>query len=613
MIKKLLFLLIVVLSLSIKTPIYFSNTLFPTIGDQKEPVEILFSESAIDFNNRPFVLKGEVMIPTRAFFERIGTQIFWNENSKEFMAYKDNTFLKFKEGETSAHLNGKTIALPIAPFQFNNTLYVPLSVAASAFSLEYTFDPLALKVSANHRDPVYQYRLFDEANYKRIQLLNYGISFYIPDLWNNIEGITNRYGIENDFQNEKLDVTILPLDLSYTRSNLFDTLKQNLTQQHGDALNIIESRTFKPGDYNISSMVFTTGVEGPNGQLIHHALYVILEGGVGYILAGHYESDDWTSLIRTYDHIASSFQINRLTINSLQEHYVELSPFFENAMTITHTLHSNMLVENEISFKGHLSSERDVRGLKIAVQKNQERIDFYIPVIDDHWDGVIYTPFGLGKHNITVVVDYYTPITTTAPVWFDSLLLGEISLDTFVDSAIQSDFPLDSENTALRFSVVNISSENIKEVLSTEWINYDAPDVYATVNRITFNLTSEHAKVRALYDWVYRNYTLTPELSQTGILSVEQMVNTREGNALEICVLYAGLTRALDIPARIVRGTDDSGSVFWVETYINGRWLISDIAKDLSEKNGTLEGVDYFNLNRTIHYSQFEKIEILPF
>lgn len=611
MIKKTLLLLVsIILGFGFTSKAHFAYSVFPTLGDQKEPVEIVFSETPIDFNNKPFILNGEVMIPTRAFFERIGTQIFWSEKTEAFIAYKDNTFLKFKKDSNLAFLNGKEIALSVAPFAFNNTLYVPLSTSASAFSIDYTLDRAFLKASADYRDPVYQYRTFDYQTYKRIQLLSYGVSFYIPDHWNSLEGVSNRYGIENDFQSERLDVTVLPLDLSYTRSGLFETLKQNLAAEHGEAFNILEAKTFKPGDYTISSMIFTTDNRNEKGDLTHHALYVILEGGTGYILSGHYESDDWKTTLITFDNIASTFQINKLTINSLQEHYVELTPFFENQMTLGQRLYSNMLVENEIPFKGVIGGERPIRGLKVGVKKDQQRMDFYIPVIDNRWDGILYTPFGLGKHNVTVVIDYYAEPNPTTPLWVDSLLAGDLSLDSFVESALEPDFALDSENAMLKFSVVNISSETIKDILPSQLINYDTPDVYAAVNRVTFNLTSEYAKARALYDWVFDNYTLSPEVSNTGILSVEQMVNARDGNALEICVLYAGLMRALDIPARIVRGTQAEGSVFWVETFINGRWLISDIVRDLSENQNE---VNHFNLNRTLHYSQFDKTEILPF
>lgn len=585
----------------------FAINLFPTKGATREEVTISFSGTPLEFANKPFVINGEVMIPTRTFFERINAQVHWNNAIQTFVAYKDNTFLKFKVGDSLAYINGKATPISVQPFIHNGTLYVPLSAAAGAFGLNFDHVHADQWVSVDYREPVYQYMTMGFHHYKRIQLLNLGISFYIPEFWDALDEDITQFGFITPFDDYVLDVTVLPLDNTFSRSSLFDILKNNLELEHGDSLEVLETRTSRPGEYIANALYYTTQEEE---LLIYHALYVFFENNIGYVFSGSYsEANDLIDARTIYDTIISTFRISKLSINEHQEHYVEFNAFFDYGLTLIEPIHSNIMIDNTIHFKGTVASE-DVRGLKVAVAKDGQRTDFYIPVINQRFDGFAFAPFGLGKHNVTLVLDIDNQVS--------DLPMNEAhdftSLESYVNEMLKSSFNIDQEAAAMKFSVVNTSSEPIRDLLPSQFVNYDTPEVYATVHRVTFNLTSEYAKTLALYEWIVKNYAFTSNIPESGILSVEQMIQANEGNALELSVLYAGLIRALDIPARIVRGQNDDGVAFWVETYINGRWLIADIVKEIITKPEELEpSTDYFNLNRTLHYNQFNVVDVLPF
>jgi hypothetical protein len=54
---------------------------------------------------------------------------------------------------------------------------------------------------------------------------------------------------------------------------------------------------------------------------------------------------------------------------------------------------------------------------------------------------------------------------------------------------------------------------------------------------------------------------------------------------------------------------DDSR--YWVEAYINGKWLVADIPIEVLSKDDT--GIHYFNVSTTLQYQDFDTVEDLSF
>ncbi|MBE0449902.1 MAG: hypothetical protein IBX70_03560 [Clostridia bacterium] len=591
------------------SPATFSNTLSPSTGGEIENVDLFLSDGEAPFTLSSFIINDEIMVPAKSFFDTIGAQGYWFEDSMEFVSYKDNTFSKFKVGSDFAMINGRAVALPVQILISSKEVFIPLSMLTAAYDLTFSHDKLKQTVTMNYRDDVAQYREIGFYHYKRVRIPDFGISFYMPEFWVPIENQIATYGFVTQYEHYLLNVKLLPLDENFTSAILLGNLIENLQFEYGDALSITGSKNIQAGDYHANSLYYslTTG-----NEVLHQILYVFFQNNIAYVFtATHTDVNDVVESREIFDTVISTFEINRLSINTINEHYVEFDSFFEYDLHLNTNLYSNVQVENQFRFSGTLDSKEKVEGFYISVTKDSERTDYYVPVVSNTFDAMIYTPFGLGKHNIRVFLDVTGEPDSVIDIIGSLETESNLSLDNFIDFALLGIRSVNTSKPLMHFSVINISSDTIKNLLPSEFIDFDRPEIYALTTRLTYNLTSEYAKARTIYEWIYDNYTLSDKTFEGGFLSLYELIETTSANEVEICMLYAGLLRANDIPARIVRGSFEEKSDYWVETFINGKWLIADLALDITERDDS--GPKRFNLSRSSHYSNFLSTEILPF
>lgn len=611
------FFLLFTLNMLCAIPNFAFNKTGTSLGEAPIHASMTFSELTVPFESDPLIIDGEIMMPAETFFEQIKAQIYKMPSEQSFVAYKDNTFIKFKEGSTIAYLNGSKRLLKIAPFRYKGTLYIPFDITAQSFDIKYQFDDKKYHLNAEYRAPIHAYKIYKDVYYKSIILHHFGVGFYIPSSWSKLDKDTYKYGIKNNYQDFYMEFSPIPINESYSRKKLFDELKASVGKQYKD-LEIKEIKTFKAGNFLVDSIYFNTVAENTHKN---HCLYLIYEGNIGYVFTGHFnEAQDGIEIKEAFDNIVSSFQLNQLTINPSMEYYVEFMPFFNNNMAFKSNLYSNMTVDNQFVLEGTVDKNSGIKGINVSIERDGQRLDAYLPVEEGVFKGIVYVPFGTGKHNITLALDGAKATAKTPPSTLpvsentvEHLIANVDKLNAYVNEAIKPSFSTDAENVCLKFSVINIASSAIKDTLPSRFINYDQPDVYATANRLTYNLSSEYAKAKVVYQWLYDTYTLNQMVSMDAIRPLDQLIKTTVANPLELSVLQVGIMRALDIPSRIVRGQEEDAVHFWVETYINGKWLISDIANDIDLRVTPLDDVQFFNLNKKTHYDGYISVEILPF
>lgn len=600
MFKKIIFLLIPLIVLT--AHFVFAG---PSMGGEPVSGTVLLSEQTINFTNKPFILNGEVMVPAKDFFEKIGSQVLLIENSNEVVSYRDNIFMKFKPNSPVALVNGKQKNMPVSAFIHEGELFIPASFASMSNEMNYTADETLRTISIDYRENVLEYQQFGFRHFKRQSLANWGISFFIPEYWTRNEDAIATFGVENSFESYRLVAELLPLDNQQTRATITDAEVNALKATYGESLEIASISTMTLGEYTSDVVYYNLNIDG---LTTHQILYVFFEQNHGYILRGSYPStNDFLESKDIFDTIASTFSITKLTVNENLEHYTEMTRFFEYEISLNSELYSNMPVDNHFKFSGTIGNPKDLIGLRIFVSKDDQVTDYYIPLIDNTFNTTIFTPFGLGKHNITVIADDGTNHNSNAFASLDPLVN---TVDDYVSQIILFDSHFDPSKSIVKFSVINASDEPIKDFLATDYVNYDHPDVYNIANALTFTLTNQYSKSRILYQWIIDNYSYTDQIRADGLMNMHDLIDTNEANAVELGFIYTGLLRASDIPARMARGIKEDGIDYWVETYINGQWLVSSITTDVQDANAIL---DYFNINRALHYENYITVEILPF
>ena len=574
----------------------------PSMGGEPVYGKVFLSNQEVAFTNTPFVINDEIMVPAKLFCEKLGAQVFWNEASREMISYRDNIFIKFKNNSTIAYINGKPKAMPISSFTYKGELYIAASFAASAHELAFETDMASHTMSIDFRENILEYRQIDFRHFKRISLTNYGISFYIPEYWSEVADKVNTFGVDNSFESYRFEANVMALSPQYSRPILTESILAGLVAEHGEALNVVSINTMLLGEYTSDAIYYDLT---SNEVTTHHSLYIFFEQNNGYVFKSTYpDSNDLEESREIFDTIASTFSITKLTINDQREHYTEMTRFSEYGVKLSSEIHSNMIVNNQFILNGTLNNPKNIKGLHVIVSKDGDMFEYYVPVINNAFDAKLYTPFGLGKHNITVIAD---EVEST----HQNVIIDEFTtIDDLIEQTILSKHKFDDAETILKFSVLNASNEPIKDLLPTTFINYDQTSIYNITNGATYNLTNQYSKSKALYEWIVDNYTLDEQLKPTGLLTAKELVEIKSANSVELCILYTALLRSVDIPARMARGISENGIDYWVETFLNGQWVVASIAQETQYKFNALT---YFNLDRLTHYENYSIIEQLPF
>lgn len=621
--KKILLAGIVFLALSL-IPSYAS----PHMGDNKKNGQLFLAQQELSFEVKPFMLSGEIMVPAKTFLERIGTQVLSVSDTGELISYRDNIFIKFSPNSKTAYVNGRAKTMPIHAVVYSGQLFIPASFAAKTLEMSYSAPSGSSSLAIDYRKNLLEYQQFGYRHFKRVTIPDWGISFFIPEYWSGLLDVENAYGISNAFEDQQLVANYYPPTTVQTRTALKDLLIEEQKNNYGDAFNLLSINTLTLGEY--LSDVVSYSITDESG-ITNHVLYIFYEQNTGYSLHGTYKSP--TNPIEAeevLELISGTFRITKLSVNEQLEHYTELNAFHSLGIKLNRSIYSNMPISNHFVFSGTIKNADSVNGFNVIVSKDNDTAYYYVPVVDESFNMRIHTPFGLGKHNVTVLIDYEEEAvpdeadsTVDVAEEIDPIVgtgedppIPEIEpthqqlLDALVIASLQSDHSMDDSDTVMKFSLLNISSNQIKDLLSTDYVNYDHQDVYNLSTPITFRLTNQYSKARALYQFVTDNYQYSELISEKGLLTTRELTVLSQANAIELCFLYTGLLRSVDIPARVVRGVDALSTYYWVETYINGRWYVSDIVSDVKLKS---EIPSSHNIDPELYYSLYITIEYLPF
>jgi len=323
----------------------------------------------------------------------------------------------------------------------------------------------------------------------------------------------------------------------------------------------------------------TTIVNGiPQNQI----LYFAVAEDNGYIFTcnyGNYALEE--DAIDLFNNIMNTFQINNLTLNSNEEHYFEYRSFFDYGFSLENEFYSNMSSESYIDFYGTIEKEHDFSKLKASVFKDNMKLEFPVKIDKNHFNGKIYLPFGLGKHNITIT-----------------------AIENETGKALN----------LMRFSVINISNEKIRYIIPTDFIESNSENIYNEAYSITYRSNSDYLKTRAIFSWLVSNMKIYE--NETLPLSSEEIMKYKIGNEEEISILYCTLLRSLEIPSKIVRGYSEEKTRIWTEVLINGKWIVSNPFEQIKYNNSFDENIvnfDFFSMPNDTYYEDFDTIEILPY
>ncbi|SHJ65101.1 stalk domain-containing protein [Paramaledivibacter caminithermalis] len=587
MTKKLFILMSVFVFLSfININVYATN---PT--EKTKEITVKLNEKILEFDTEPIIVNDRTMVPMRAIFENLGAQVEWYDKQKTvtgYRRYKNNVsdmFIKLKIGDTTAYRNGNSFHLDSPPIIRNDRTLVPVRFIAESFGIDVKWDAETRTVLLISDDDVKKPELIDDISYIP-KYFDSGINLMIPEFWNTSDS-SNKFGYKDEEDNIQMIVDIKEFKEPMTLDEFTEKSKAAILETYKDRVVFTGSDKLSINNIDINVIYLKNSSITPE---INQVLYYFTSSKYSYsITFSYYSQSNDSQLLNIISNIIHTIEIDGV-INTENEHYIEYKDFFNYGINLNTKISSSMEVQSQFDFKGTLSEETDLEYFIVEVSKGDEKCKFKIPISNNKFDSKIYTPFGLGNHNVTIIA------------------------------------PKPQENSKImQFNIINSNSQDIRYLIPSLLVEKNDNEIINLAKEITKDINKylpKYDESKAIFKWIYENIEYD-ELLNSHPRSAKKVLTDKKGTNEEISYLYAALLRASNIPSKIVKGKIDNDNFHvWNEIKINGRWIIADATWGsgyTNDNNNDITGItkkldmNYFNPNRKDYENKFIEITTLKY
>ncbi len=564
------------------------TTPFGDPATQIQNCKIIINDATVQLDNPARLIDDVAMLPMREFFEKLDTTVNWYEQTQTITAYKYNMQIKLRIGDTVAYRNGKSFILSHAPIIIDGKTYIPAKFTAESFDMNYNCSDGMLEL--NQRDTRKKYYI-DFIEYASTTIAEYDMTIIIPYGW--VELTDNRYGIDDNFDDYSIAVRRYDKNSSESSAQYLEIYKQKLLTDNPSKVTFTYQKTLYTDDLTFES--FGYFYNGINAKRIVD-IYLLEHNDYYYLFECNSNANSDIRYVRqiTYN-ILDKLQFNNETIETSDEHYYEYPAAFAVNLALNAPITSNMEVFNYLPFNGQIDQKNDYTNLYAIVSKGNEQIDYKIDIDKaGKFNAKIFTPFGLAKHNI----------------------------------AIFGHRRRNKDDLLLRFSALNLSSDEIKYLIPSEYVQSNATEALSLASYLTYNSTSAYFKAKDIFDYVVEDITLE-NLTLRSLESLRNsttVITKQRANPLELCITMCALLRASDISARIMSGKVEGRTFYFVEANVNGKWHVYDPVShillqhnpSLVEKNREIATplnrfVTFYHIRSKAYFSILDSYQVLNY
>lgn len=104
------------------------------------PIRTVLDGHELTFDSPPVVEHDRTMVPMRGLLEALGAKVAWDQSSHTVTADLGSTEIKAVIGSTAATVNGKSVALDVAPEILNDRTFIPLRFFAENLGMGVAWD-----------------------------------------------------------------------------------------------------------------------------------------------------------------------------------------------------------------------------------------------------------------------------------------------------------------------------------------------------------------------------------------------------------------------------------------------------------------------------------------
>ncbi len=513
--------------------------------------DLMINDSLVELTTPPLLIDGVAMLPMREFFEKLGATVTWYEQTKVVTVYKYNMQVKLTIDQSIAYRNGKSFNLTHSPVIVADRTYLPAKFIAESFDMLYQFKDNAITLTKRDVSKVYFINFME---FSSIDLEAYDMTMILPYGWNELSD--NRFGIENDMADYSISVQQYDATLP-NNTALAAEIKRTLSDEYGSRINFTYYEPFYTSDLVYYS--FGYFLDGPETERIVDN-YLLKHENFYYLFKCDSAAGSDITFVRnmTYN-ILDRIQFNSDTILTSDEHYFEYGPFFKAKLSLTEPLSSNMEIYNYVPFSGKIGAQNMYDNLYAIVSKDDEQMKFKISISDDgSFQAKIFTPFGIAKHNIAI---------------YGKRTSGKNEL-------------------LLRFSALNLSNEEIKYLIPSEYIQSNKTEALSLASFLTYQTNSSYMKAKLIFEHMVTDIALENVKNQNSedLRNSTDVITGQRATPLEMCLTMTALLRASDISSRVIASYSDGQIFYAVEAKINGLWVVYDPVNYLLQQQSKATG-----------------------
>jgi len=119
-------------------------------------IQVYLDNALINLSGKAVMENGRVLVPMRSIFETIGASVNWDGTNNLITSAKGNTKIALQIGNKNMGLNGKLVALDVAPKIESGRTLVPVRVISESFGYKVNWDnskSIVYIVSGNSNNP----------------------------------------------------------------------------------------------------------------------------------------------------------------------------------------------------------------------------------------------------------------------------------------------------------------------------------------------------------------------------------------------------------------------------------------------------------------------------
>lgn len=515
-------------------------------------VELRFNGNDVDLNPSILEKDANLYLPMNAFSKLTSLQVR-KRDSGEYVLFMDNIFVKFTPNSNIYYLNGKEFTWKNQPFVLDDEIYLPERIFLGFMHFNYDYDQekkLLNLISASSYDMTSS----RTHNRQRVEFAEAKISYELPAFWKRTS--INSFA-SDDKESMKIEVRSIPMgEKSFDESMALALAEKNLSQ----------TEKLPPKEVLIrQTSIHTQGFQRKDEFGVSYYGYSYFELENQLIETSFYGHASHVNLAtKVEEEILSSVHFKAYTVDTLDEHYVELDAFFDQNMLIDSLLYSNMPTENTLPFYGSINPE--VKEIQVAVSRGKQKFLYTIPVSGGRFNASIPIPFGLGFHHL----NFYLTMGT------QDEKEGVLQL-------------AEDRNLLLKTSVLNTSLSIALYTSPSDQVLSKHPSIDALTQDIDSNML-DYQKAKTLLERLKEEFTLGRSSG------AKESMEERRVNKETAALVYAALLRSMDVPTRVV--SNEIKSFYGVEILSNGDWHLCDpygyLAGDgLTSQYMTLDHKDY--------------------